>query len=114
VSNVLNLKVLFKWLLDKHPPAAWLVLLLSLLVTSWAWYVSDKAVTQTIEERFEFQAQDLATAITNRMREYELALRSGAALFDASSMVTREDWNSFAGTIYLQKYSPVFRHWDTA
>jgi len=70
VAKVLNTKTLSRWLLDKHPPAAWLVLLLSLLVTSWAWYVSDKAVTQTSEERFEFQAQDLASAITNRMKEY--------------------------------------------
>lgn len=106
MAKVLNIKTLYEWLLDRHPPAAWLILLLSLLVTSWAWYISDKAVTQTIEERFEFQAQDLATAITNRMREYELALRSGAALFDASSAVTREDWNSFATTIYLHKYFP--------
>lgn len=104
--KVLNIKALIRWLFHKHPPAAWLVLLLSLVVTSWAWYVSNKAVTNTINTRFEFQAQDLATAIAGRMKEYELALRSGAALFDASSTVSRQDWNSFTDTIYLQKYFP--------
>lgn len=106
MAKALKFKPIFKFLLELHPPAAWLVLVLSVMVTSWAWYVSDKAVTQTIEERFGFQSQDLATAITERMKEYELVLRSGAALFDASNAVTRSDWNSFADTIYLHKYFP--------
>lgn len=106
MAKVLNIKALIRWLLNKHPPAAWLVLLLSLGVTSWAWYISDKAVTETITTRFESQAEDLATAITGRMKEYEQALRSGAALFNASTTVTRDDWNEFTDTIYLQKYFP--------
>ena len=97
---------LYKRTLERHPPAAWLVLLLSLVVTGWAWFISERAVNQTITDRFSFQAQDLSTAITNRMRQYELALRSGAALFDASDSVSRQDWSDFADTIYLQKHFP--------
>lgn len=106
MAKTLNIPAIARWLLTKHPPAAWLILALTLMVTCWAWYVSAKAVSQTIETRFDYQAQDLATAITDRMKEYELALRSGAALFDASSSVTRKDWSSFTDTIYLQKYFP--------
>ena len=101
-----SIKAALKAALGRHPVAAWLVLFLSLLVTGWAWYVSEKAVTKTATERFESEAHDVATSISNRMKEYELVLRAGSALFDASNDVTREDWSAFADTIYLQKYFP--------
>ena len=101
-----SIKAALKAALGRHPVAAWLVLFLSLLVTGWAWYVSEKAVTKTATERFESEAHDVATSISNRMKEYELVLRAGSALFDASNEVTRQDWSAFADTIYLQKYFP--------
>lgn len=96
----------YKNLIARHPAAAWLVLLLSLLVTSWAWYVSDRAVTRNVEERFQFEAEDVATAINDRMKEYALVLRSGSALFEASTDVSRDDWSRFADTLYLQEFFP--------
>jgi len=91
---------------SKHPPAAWMVLLLSLLVTGWAWFVASAAVQQRASERFEFTAADVANAITERMDEYELALRSGLALFHASDTVSRQEWQSFADALYLNKHFP--------
>lgn len=91
---------------SKHPPAAWLVLLLSLLVTYWAWFVASEAVQQRASERFEFMASDVANAISERMDEYELALRGGLALFHASDAVSRKEWQDFADTLYLDKHFP--------
>lgn len=91
---------------SKHPPIAWLVLLLSLIVTGWAWFVASAAVQQRASERFEFTATDVSNAITERMDQYELALRSGLALFHASDTVSRKEWQDFADTLYLNKHFP--------
>lgn len=91
---------------SKHPPAAWMVLAVSLIVTGWAWFVASAAVQQRASERFEFTAGDVASAITERMDEYELALRSGLALFHASETVSRKEWQDFADTLYLNKHFP--------
>lgn len=96
----------YKNLIARHPAAAWLVLILSLLVTSWAWYVSDRAVKPSVQERFQFEAEDVATAINDRMREYALVLRSGSALFEASTDVSRDDWSRFADILQLQEFFP--------
>lgn len=100
------MKSLFKRLGEQHPFVAWLSLVLSLLVTGWAWFITDKAVDKLVTDRFQFLAQDVASAITSRMQEYEFVLRSGQALFDASNEVTREDWAEYSATIHLQKYFP--------
>jgi PAS domain S-box-containing protein len=96
----------YKNLIAGHPAAAWLVLLLSLLVTSWAWYISEQAVTRNVEERFQFEAEDIITAINDRMNEYALVLRSSSGLFETSSDVSREDWNRFVDRLSLQEYFP--------
>lgn len=96
----------FRDLFAKHPPAAWLVLFLSLLVTGWAWFVASAAVQQRASERFKYTAIDVVTAISERMNEYELALRGGLALFHASESVSRQEWRSFADTLHLNKHFP--------
>ncbi|WP_438971016.1 sensor histidine kinase, partial [Methylophaga sp.] len=79
---------------------------MSLFVTGWAWYIASGAVEKHASERFEFTAKDVANAITDRMNEYELALRSGLALFHASDKVSRKEWEKFADTLYLNKHFP--------
>jgi PAS domain S-box-containing protein len=95
-----------KKLFSKHPPAAWLVLILSLCVTYWAWFIATAAVQQRTSERFRFSADDVAAAIHERMEQYELALRGGLALFEASEEVSRREWQDFADTLYLNKHFP--------
>lgn len=97
---------LFRNLFLKYPPAAWLVFVLTLLVIGWAWFVASAAVQQRASERFDYTAKDVATAITERMDQYQLALRSGLALFKSSDHVSRQDWENFADTLYLNKHFP--------
>jgi len=92
--------------LHHGPASAWIVLGLSLLLTVLAWYIADDAVRTRASERFEFQAQDVTLAISKRMEEYAMALRSGVGLMGLRDSTTREDWRRFTATLGLQTHFP--------
>ncbi|SFK50574.1 CHASE domain-containing protein [Methylophaga sulfidovorans] len=92
--------------LKKHPLSAWVALFLWLIISVCASYLLFSFFHHQAIQRFSYESRDVANAITERMHDYELALQSGKALFDASDQVTRNDWRQFADTIQLQKYFP--------
>ncbi|MCI5120017.1 MAG: hypothetical protein D3908_02260, partial [Candidatus Electrothrix sp. AUS4] len=88
------------------PATPWAVLVIALIITGFAWYIADRAVDKRIAERFEYQATDIVSAITKRMQEYEVVLRSGLGLFKASDSVAREEWKVFTDNLNIEKYYP--------
>ena len=64
--------------------AAWLVLLIALLLTALAWFNARHRVQQSGNDRFVSAAPDLQQAIVDRIHAYELVLRSASGLFAAS------------------------------
>ncbi len=90
----------------RHPATAWIILLSSFVLTGLAWYISDASVGKRAAERFQFQAEDVANAIAKRMQDYEMVLRGGAALFDSSSEVGREEWRTYVAHLQLQRLYP--------
>lgn len=89
-----------------NPATAWVILFISFILTALAWHISDNAVRKRAAERFGFQSQDILSAIAGRMQEYEMVLRAGAGLFNASENVSREDWRKFSEELHLQRYFP--------
>lgn len=90
----------------EHPATAWVVLLLSLVLTGLAWYISDKAARTNAEQRFGFQTEELSSAIRQRMQEYETVLRGGAGLFKVSERVGREAWRQYVANLRLEQNFP--------
>mgnify|MGYP006926393099 CR=1 FL=1 len=64
------------------PATPWAVLIISLIITGFAWYIADRAVDRRIAERFRYQTADIVSAISKRMQEYEVVLRSGLGFFN--------------------------------
>ncbi|MBF0560569.1 MAG: CHASE domain-containing protein [Alphaproteobacteria bacterium] len=90
----------------RHPMTAWTVLVLSLLLTGLAWWISNNFVHQRAEDRFRFEVADITTSLQKRMRAYEAVLRGGAGLFEASDRVTRQGWKKFFSTLRIDQYFP--------
>lgn len=82
---------------------AWVILLLSLIVTICAWYISSKLANERAQDRFMFRVQEMTHAIEERMSIYEQALWGGVALFYASTEVTREDWREYVRVLELDQ-----------
>ncbi|HAS51378.1 MAG TPA: hypothetical protein DCS21_06405, partial [Gammaproteobacteria bacterium] len=89
-----------------HPATAWVILVLSLLVTALAWFISDQAVKAKAQERFNFQTTDLVSAINKRLIEYETVLRGGVGFFKASSEVRRDEWRQYVEDLRIQQSFP--------
>jgi CHASE1-domain containing sensor protein len=89
-----------------HPATAWVILLLSLVLTGAAWYLSDNFVQQRARDRFNFQMQDVKASIQRRMLEYEAVLRGGIGLFKASERVSRQAWRIYAENLQVDRYFP--------
>ncbi len=61
---------------------------------------------QRANDRFHYQSKAVVEAIGKRMRDYEMVLRSGAALFNASDEVGRAEWRAYSSDLNLSRYFP--------
>lgn len=87
-----------------HPAAALSILGISLLLTTTAWLISDGLVRERAEERFRFQSDAVASAISKRMIGYETILRAGAEFYRAGT--TRTGWRDFVAGMQLEQSFP--------
>ncbi len=92
------------WILNEH--VAWIVLLLTLLVTLLAWKNAQEALLQAQQVQFENRASDVSDAILKRMQGYEHVLRGGVGLFVASESVTRTQWKDYVASQRVQEQYP--------
>jgi CHASE1-domain containing sensor protein len=63
-------------------------------------------VERTAESAFIFRSDEIRDVIANRIDDHARILLSGAALFNASDMVTREGWRIFTQTLKVEKQLP--------
>lgn len=85
----------------------WAVILLSLMLTFGAFYISEKQVQLKMESQFEFQSQQIIELVKERMVRYEEALRAGtAALKMLPTSATREDWRKFEQNLEIDERFP--------
>lgn len=82
------------------------LLAMMLLLTFVAWLGSSSIVRSNAQERFDHQAEEIATALSSRLLAYETILRSGAGLFNASHRVSRDEWKQFVADLDLQHAYP--------
>lgn len=86
--------------------AVWLVLVVALLATGTAWHRVRSDVLDAAQLHFQRMALQLGTAISERMRHYELVLRGGVGMFVASRDVERDEWRRYIANLDLASSSP--------
>lgn len=86
--------------------AAWLVLAAILPVSWLTAYFLHTSSEQQIEQRFLYRAEQERTKIIARMQAYVQNLRGGAALFNAGTWVSRDEWHDYVSHLQLDKTLP--------
>ncbi len=86
----------------------WIVVLFSLILTISAWLVSKHQVDERIQTRFKRESEQVIDLIVERMRKYEDALRSGAAMLatQAGGDADVLTWKSFADRLNIENRYP--------
>ncbi len=92
------------WMLNR--PVAWIVLLLTLLVTLLAWKNAQEELLQAQQAQFENRAAEVINAVLKRMQSYEQVLRGGVGLFAASKSVERAAWRDYVASLRIQERYP--------
>lgn len=82
------------------------VLSLGLLITWLGWRIADDDAVSDAESRFAVAVAENRERILSRMAHYEQALRGGAALFDASDVVSRAEWKAFTESMQVASRLP--------
>lgn len=92
-----------------HPATAWVIFVFSLVLTSIAWYISERAIDNVAMGRFLINAEEITKKIEERLKIYETGLLGGAALFHASQSINRTEWERYVSNIRLKENYPGIR-----
>ena len=104
----------FRHLLNfRHSRAAWLVLVVALLVTVALWVLSIQIVADRTKAWFENQSLQLKTAIEERLLNYEQVLAGSAGPFCRADLVGKEDWHTYVNKLNVDRYYPGFKELAT-
>ena len=95
-----GIRVLFR----KNLPYS--VVLIILLLSVYSWRVAGDFLEMKARERFHFRFTEIASQITERLRDYEVLLRGGAGLFAASANITRRQWRDYVGALDIGRCYP--------
>ena len=83
---------------------AWIVLLASLLITFFAWYLARGVTMERAHDRFDFRVQTIESSLRARLCACEFLLRGAAGLIAASEEVTRAEWRTYVTKLQVDQY----------
>ena len=92
-------------LLDRKA-TAWFVLLLTVLLTIGLWRHAETQFIQRDRDNFLRVSEKQKNILITRMDDYEQVLRGGAALFAATGMPSRKQWQAYVERLELDQTLP--------
>ncbi|HTM60507.1 MAG TPA: CHASE domain-containing protein, partial [Burkholderiales bacterium] len=81
----------------------------SFALAGFAWWEARKQALNEEGLRFELRVQEIASALRNRILDYEQVLKGAVALFQASQKVERSEWATYVKTLDLRASYPGIR-----
>lgn len=94
-----NLILLLKKIFSKESlrvfRKAWGVLLGGIVVTLILTFIAISSVNEYLKESFSLEADEIRTRITFRLKAHSQVLKNGAAFFESSDSITRQEWKLF-------------------
>lgn len=82
---------------------AWVVLVVTVVATFFAWRFTKTSVDNTAEQEYLNVVRDSNDAISSRMLDYNIALDSAVGLLRSSDApITRTGWKTFTDSLQLQ------------
>jgi PAS domain S-box-containing protein len=86
--------------------AAWLALVVGLVLTMVASLEVKKAIEQDAADEIAFTSDQITLRIQTRLDAYALTLKGGASLFAASNTVDRREWQAYVDKLRAQDSLP--------
>jgi PAS domain S-box-containing protein len=93
-------------LVGSLPMIAMLAVLVPLGLTFYAWKITEQNVQRHGQEALNTLAVESEKALLYRLDSYSHALLGGAAFFQGSDMVSRDEWRRYAETVQVRENFP--------
>ncbi|GAB5606395.1 hypothetical protein TK5_24750 [Sideroxyarcus sp. TK5] len=88
----------------RHSVISWLLLLVGLVATAYAVYVAKDDIEQAAMRDFAAEAEEVRLKVEARLQAHKQVLLGGAAMFDASDFVSREEWHAYAKRVRIDEH----------
>lgn len=85
---------------------AWLLFVMCLALTIWAWHSAKVDAEQDTLERFAVRKAEIVSAIHHRLAAYEQVLYGALGFLRASEDVTRHQWRAYVHTLRIERSYP--------
>lgn len=85
---------------------AWLILVFTTALTLVLWNYSHTHRSVRAQERFEYRSEKEISILRSRLQAYEQVLLGGAAFFNASEQVSRQEWHDYVEQLDLDATLP--------
>ncbi len=82
-----------------HQSLAWIILVISLILTFFVYFVSNQYYEKRAQEIFKEKSDESLLHLQEHIKEYERTLKSGVAFLQASDYVSRDEWHQFVNTL---------------
>jgi PAS domain S-box-containing protein len=86
--------------------AAWFMVFVSFLMTTWLWYITKTESDENASQRFKFRVEEKVTSIEKRLTAYEQVLLGGGGLFASIKNVTRSEWRNYVEKLKIDENYP--------
>ncbi|RME48172.1 MAG: hypothetical protein D6795_13185 [Deltaproteobacteria bacterium] len=90
----------------RNPATAWFFLLVGLVLTFAGWHLSTTYLKETARQRFLRRVEEIKHTIAAHMTVYEQVLWGCVGLFNASELVTPEEWHAYLTALQLGTHWP--------
>jgi CHASE1-domain containing sensor protein len=84
----------------------WVVLLISLLASAAAWYMTNHFIMSRGKIEFQRRIDDIKSSLLQRMGNYEQILYGGRGLFAVTKRIGRDQWREYVENIQVQQRYP--------
>ena len=85
---------------------AWGILVAAIILTTLVTLYMKTDVDVQAKREFMFACNEIRSKIGDRLQAHEMILLAGAAVFDASDKVTREEWRNFTQRLNVESNLP--------
>ncbi|MBI5429034.1 MAG: CHASE domain-containing protein [Nitrosomonadales bacterium] len=83
---------------------AWLILLVGLLATGYFGYSVKSDIDLVVQRQFASDCDAIQLKIEGRLQAHKQVLLGGAALFDASDSVDRNEWHAYSERVEIDQH----------
>jgi PAS domain S-box-containing protein len=94
---------------EREAWVAWAVLIVSLLLSVWAWRWAEHSANTQLRLEYQSRVVSVSEGLNFRMAGYDQILRSAAGLFQASDEVSREEWQGYVRDLNLTQRYPAIQ-----